>query len=660
MGWLLHRHGVRFTTYDELWQWSVAEPEQFWWACWEFFECHSDTPVEKVLAERKMPGARWFEGATVSYAYELLKATETHQERTAIVFVSEGAERQEISWKRLRDNAAALAATLESLGVQPGERVVSYMPNIPATVMALAATSAVGAVWSSCSPDMGATGVLDRFQQIAPVVLFAVDGYHYGGKPFDRSAVVRELVAGLPSLRAVVWVDNLLEPVSLDLDASLAARVKVVSFTDAIAVPAPWQPRFVAFDHPLWIVYSSGTTGLPKPIVHGHGGTILENQKGNQLHLDLKSDDVFSWFSSTSWIMWNLWVSTLALGCTVVQIDGNPGYPNLERLWALAEQEKVTFFGASPAFYGLCMKQGLQPGKRFNLSSLRSMGSTGSPLTQEHYEWIYREVAQDVMLASISGGTDPGAAFLTSCPLLPIYSGEMQCRGLGCAVAAFDDAGNPLVDEVGELVVTLPMPSMPLYFWGDSDGSRYFGSYFDQYPGAWRHGDWLKLIPRPEGMGAVIYGRSDSTINRHGIRMGTSELYRVVEQFDAVADSLAVDLEYLGKPSFLALFVVPADMPAVDTFDLANPSAASKAIPLELKEGVKQAIRTQLSARHVPDEVFFLPEVPRTLSGKKLEVPVKRLLLGHAPEKAVNRSSMANPDVIDWILEFAQHWQSQA
>jgi acetoacetyl-CoA synthetase len=306
------------------------------------------------------------------------------------------------------------------------------------------------------------------------------------------------------------------------------------------------------------------------------------------------------------------------------------------------------------------MKQGLQPGKRFNLSSLRSMGSTGSPLTQEHYEWIYREVAQDVMLASISGGTDPGAAFLTSCPLLPIYSGEMQCRGLGCAVAAFDDAGNPLVDEVGELVVTLPMPSMPLYFWGDSDGSRYFGSYFDQYPGVWRHGDWLKLIPRPEGMGAVIYGRSDSTINRHGIRMGTSELYRVVEQFDAVADSLAIDLEYLGKPSFLALFVVPADMPAVDTFDLANPSAASKAIPLELKEGVKQAIRTQLSARHVPDEVFFLPEVPRTLSGKKLEVPVKRLLLGHAPEKAVNRSSMANPDVIDWILEFAQHWQSQA
>jgi acetoacetyl-CoA synthetase len=641
--WLKTTRGLEFDDYEALWRWSATEIEVFWESIWEFTRIKSHSGYRQVLDRRVMPGAKWFDGATLNFAEHLLAHSNRPDAgtRPALVFESELRPRSEISWAGVASQVGAMTAALDRLGIRPGDRVASYMPNIPESVIAMLAVTSGGAIWSSCAPDMGSVGVLDRFRQIEPRVLFAVDGYRYSGKDFDRRDVVRELVAQLPTLEAVIFVGYLDPSATLELPESVAARpVKQLSFIDALAHPA--APRFtpVPFDHPLWIVYSSGTTGMPKPIVHGHGGTLIEGFKGNLLHLDLDENDRFFWFTSTNWIMWNMWVSTLALGCTVLQFDGNPGYPDLGTLWRFAERESATFFGVSPAFIGLCIKAGLKPRADFDLSALRSIGSTGSPLTEEAYRWIYECVHPDIMLASISGGTDPGTSFVGACPILPVYSGEMQCRGLGVATYAYDDAGQPVIDQVGELVCTQPLPSMPLFFWGDHDGRRYFDSYFDVYPGVWRHGDWLKLIPRPESVTSVIYGRSDSTINRHGIRMGTSELYRVVEEFPEVIDSLVIDLEYLGRESYMALFVVLAD-------GLADVGPA-------LKKSLLDAVRSKLSARHVPNDVFAIPTVPRTLSGKKMEVPVKKILLGHPVEKSVNRDSMANPASIDWFVDFAR------
>jgi acetoacetyl-CoA synthetase len=644
---LRRERGLEFADYESLWSWSTTELEAFWTSIWSFCGMRSFSPYREVLGRRTMPGAKWFEGATVNYADQMLwRAAEPGwAERPAVVFSSELAERRELSWGALAAQAGALAATLARLGVGLGDRAVSYMPNIPEAIVAVLASTSRGAIWSSCAPDMGAAGVLDRFRQIEPALLFAVDGYRYGGKDFDRLETVRELVAQLPSVKAVILVPYLDPNASLGeaielpaRDGAPARRVPVVAWSEALARPARLEPAPVPFDHPLWIVYSSGTTGMPKPIVHGHGGTILEYLKAMRLHSDLGPDDRFFWFTSTNWIMWNMTASALLAGSTVLLYDGNPGWPDLGTLWRFAERERATYFGLSPAFVQLNVKNGMSPRERFDLSSLRTVGSTGSPLTEDGYRWIYAHVHPDVLLASISGGTDPNTAFLGTCPTAPIYPGEMQARGLGAAIYAYDDAGRPVYGEVGELVCAQPMPSMPLYFWGDADGRRYFESYFDVYPGVWRHGDWLKLIRRPETTTGVIYGRSDSTINRHGIRMGTSELYRVVEAFDEVADSLVIDLEYLGRESFMALFVVPR-----------APHALTEALERRLLE----AIRTQLSARHVPNAVFGIPEVPRTISGKKLEVPVKKILLGQPPEKACNRSAMSNPQSIDWFVAFA-------
>ncbi|MGD2139464.1 MAG: acetoacetate--CoA ligase [Burkholderiales bacterium] len=640
--WLKANRGLQFADYESLWRWSVDHIEDFWKSIWEFGGVRAHSGYRRVLDKHVMPGARWFEGATLNYAEHALAcaAQPARRDKPALVFQSELQSRTVLTWEQLAQQVGALTATLGRLGIEPQDRVASYMPNIPQSVIALLASASRGAVWSSCSPDMGPASVLDRFRQIEPRVLFAVDGYRYGGKDFDRRDVVRELVAQLPSVGVVVFVPYLDDDATLDLQTGEQRRVSSIRFDDAIAEHAAPEFLPVAFDHPLWIVYSSGTTGMPKPIVHGHGGTVVENIKGQTLHLDLDENDRFFWFSSTSWIMWNLLVSSLLSGCTMIQFDGNPGYPDAGTLWKLAQDEGITFFGTSPAFIGLCRKNGIEPAAQFDLSSIRTLGCTGSPLTADAYEWVYQHVSPDLLLASISGGTDPGTAFLGCCPTLPVYAGEMQCRGLGVATYAFDDDGKPVYDEVGELVCVEPIPSMPLYFWGDEDGSRYFESYFDTWPNVWKHGDWLKLVRRAESVTGIIYGRSDSTINRYGIRMGTSEIYRIVEALPEVLDSLTIDLEYLGKKSFMVLFVVLREQ--------------AQQVSPGLAQRIEATIRTQLSARYVPDEIVAIPDVPRTISGKKMEVPVKKILLGMPAAGAVNRDSMANPLSIDWFVRYAE------
>lgn len=628
MQWLQREKGLRFDEYDALWQWSVDHLSAFWESIWQYFDIQHSAPYTRVLDAEKMPSAKWFEGARLNIAEQLFRfhTSEQEQDRPAIIGKSEVRPTVQLSWRELRQQVGAVANALREMGVQPGDRVVSYLPNLPETVVAFYACASIGAIWSSCSPDMGTPSVVDRFGQIAPKVLFAIDGYRYGGKDFDRREVVAGLVKSLPSLEHVVMLPY------LHADASLPGAHR---WDELLQRDSALSFEQLPFDHPLWVVYSSGTTGMPKPIVHGQGGILIGLLEGHALQTDLNADDRFMWFSTTGWIMWNSQVTGLLAGATIALYDGNPGYPDLGVLWKFAEEAQLTVFGAGAAYYANCMKAGIEPSKLANLNALHTIGSTGSPLPAEAFAWIYEQFGNDILLASISGGTDIAAAFVGASPTLPLYAGEMQCRGLGIAVYAMDDQGKPLTDEVGELVVTKPMPSMPLYFWNDQDGKRYRESYFETYPGWWRHGDWLRITPRG---GAIIYGRSDTTINRHGVRMGTSEIYRVVESLPEILDSLVVDLEYLGRESYMPLFIVLRPGVSLDA---------------ALKTRIADSIRTALSARHVPNEVFAVREIPRTLTGKKMELPVKKLLLGMALDKVANRDAMSNPDSLAYFIDFA-------
>lgn len=635
MGWLATTRGLYLADYPALWRWSVSELAAFWGSMWEYGGVIASAPPRTVLEERHMPGARWFPGARLNYAENFF--ARPHPPQPAILYKAEDQPLRAISWDELAAQTAALAAVLRSLGVGPGDRVAAYLPHIPESMVALLATASLGAIWSSCSPDFGSRSVLDRFQQIEPKVLISVDGYVYNGQPFERLDVLAELQAGLPTLQ-----QTLLVPL-LGADCGQAGLRATQVWGEALAQMPGAALTFeqVPFDHPLWVLYSSGTTGLPKPIVQGHGGILLEHLKELTLHLDLKPGDRFFWYTSTGWMMWNFLVGGLLTGSTLVVYNGSPGYPSLDALWQLAEEAGINYFGTSAAFIGACLKGGIRPNASHDLSRLRAIGSTGSPLATAGFQWVYEHVNPDLALESVSGGTDLCTAFVGGCRLLPIYAGEIQTAALGANVQAFNLDGAPVIDEVGELVITEPMPSMPIYFWNDPDNRRYLSSYFEMYPGVWRHGDWIKFNARG---GGVIYGRSDSTINRQGVRMGTSEIYQAVEAIPEILDSLIIDLELLGRASYMPLFVVLRPGVVLDE---------------ALKTRIKRRIRQDISPRHVPDDIFAVPQVPYTLSGKKMEVPIRRILLGHALEKAANPGAMRNPEALPYFTALAEQLRAE-
>ncbi|MFB7745916.1 acetoacetate--CoA ligase [Streptomyces sp. NPDC056132] len=627
--WAAERYGAPAEGgYPALHRWSVAELDAFWRAVADWFDIRFSSPYTAVLADRTMPGAQWFPGAALNYAEHALRTAEdpARAHDPALVHVDETHEPAETSWSELRRQVGSLAAELRALGVRPGDRVSGYLPNVPQAVIAFLASAAVGAVWTSCAPDFGARSVLDRFQQVEPVVLFTVDGYRYGGKEHDRTDVVAELRRELPTLRAVVHIPLLGSPAP-------EGALEWSALTSGDAEPAFEQ---VPFDHPLWVLYSSGTTGLPKAIVQSQGGILLEHFKQLGLHCDLGPDDRFFWYTSTGWMMWNFLVSGLLTGTTVVLYDGSPGFPDTGAQWRMAERTGATLFGTSAAYVMACRKADVHPGRDFDLSRVKGVATTGSPLPPDGFRWLHDEVREDLWIASVSGGTDVCSCFAGAVPTLPVHIGELQAPCLGTDLQAWDAQGRPVIGEVGELVVTNPMPSMPIRFWNDPDGSRYRDSYFDMFPGVWRHGDWITLTDHGS---VIIHGRSDSTLNRQGVRMGSADIYEVVERLPEIRESLVIGLEEPDGGYWMPLFVHLAEGAVLDE---------------ALRTRIKRAIREQLSPRHVPDEIIEAPGVPHTLTGKRIEVPVKRLLQGAALDQAVNPGSVDNLDLLRFYEDIAR------
>jgi len=618
LDWLATERGLELADYDAAWRWSVDDLGAFWRSVWDYFELGSGGDPGPALASREMPGARWFPDSRVNWAEHALRLRGRSDEDVVVIGHSQTRDPVELTAGELRDAVARARAGLQRLGVGPGDRVAAYLPNVPEALIGLLATASLGAIWSSCAPEFGIRSVIDRFGQIEPKVLVAVDGYRWGEPEVERTEEVAAIRAALPSLHATVELSYLRPEHRSIPDA--------ISWQELTAEPGELAFAQVPFDHPLYILYSSGTTGLPKPIVHGHGGILLEHSKVLALQHDLGPADRFFWYSTTGWMMWNLLASGLLVDASVVLYDGSPGHPDLMSLWRLAEEVGITCFGTSAPFLMACRKEGLAPGRELDLSAIRGLGSTGAPLPAEGFRYVYEAIGTDLQLASMSGGTDVCTAFVGVSPLVPVWEGEISCRLLGCRVEAFDPNGRSVVDEEGELVLTAPMPSMPVAFWNDPDGSRYRAAYFEEFPGVWRHGDWVTITARGS---CIISGRSDATLNRGGVRIGTAEFYAVVEALPEVVDSLVVHLEADDR---LLLFLVLRD-----GLELGE----------DLRARIAATLRTSLSPRHVPDEMVAVPGIPRTLSGKKLEVPVKRILAGARAEEVASRGSLANPEALD-------------
>jgi acetoacetyl-CoA synthetase len=626
LGWLERERGLSFDDYEALWRWSVDDLEAFWASVWDYYEVIAHAPYERVLGRSEMPGTEWFPGATLNFAEHALRGPD---ERTAIIGRSQTRGPVDLTYAELRDQVARARAGLQRLGVGRGDRVAAYMPNIPETIVVSLAVKSLGAIWSSCAPEFGTRSVVDRLQQVDPKVLLTVDGYRYGAKDIDRRDEVAAIRAALPSLEQVVVLPYLGDDPSVIPDS--------MSWDELLSETGPLEFEPVPFDHPLVILFSSGTTGLPKPIVHGHGGVLLEQLKAFGLHMDVGPEDRFFWFTTTGWVMWNILMSGLLVDATVICFDGNLAHPDLLELWRLAEETKATFFGVSAPYLLSCRKEGLTPGADLDLSALKSVGSTGAPLPPEGFRWVYEVLGDDVFLMSLSGGTDIAGGFVGASKLLPVWAGEIACCHLGVEAQAFDEQGLPVVDGLGELVVTKPMPSMPVGFWNDPDGERLRESYFDTYPGIWRHGDWIRFTERGS---CLITGRSDATLNRGGVRLGTSEFYSTVEALDEIADSLVVHLEDdEGGAGELLLFVQTAEGVEFDD---------------DLAKKIKTELRTSLSPRHIPDTLHAMPAVPRTLTGKKLEVPVKRILRGAAADEVSSKGALVDPDALKAYEELAR------
>lgn len=628
--WLKEKHGLSFNDYTALWQWTVDDPAAFWETVWHYFDIVSYSPYSAVMSAEPMPHTRWFEGATLNYAEHVFRNKTA--ERPAILFAAEGKDIQTISWNELENQTAALQTFFRQSGIESGDRIAAYIPNIPQATIALMATLSLGAVWSSCSPDFGAGSVLDRFQQIAPKILIVVDGYTYNGKPYDRMEEIKAINEQLPSVEKVIIIPYLNKQPD-------TGGMGPVFLWDAVMKTPSSQLEFtpVPFSHPIWILYSSGTTGIPKAITHSQGGMLLEHLKYLSLHNNVHVGENFFWFSTTGWMMWNFVQASLLVGATIVLYDGSPAFPKLDILWKLAEELPIHHFGTSAPYLIACMKAGLRPGQQFNLTALQSVSSTGAPLPPEGFDYVYENIKADVWLCSMSGGTDVCTAWVGGVPWRPVYEGEIQCRCLGCAMYAYDEEGNVLEDEVGEMVITKPMPCMPVYFWNDEDFKRYESSYFEMYPGVWRHGDWLRITPRD---GVVILGRSDTTLNRQGVRMGTAEIYRVIDKIPEIKDSLIVNLELPQGGDYMPLFVLMNE---------------GEELTEAKKNKIKQNLREACSPRHVPDQIIAVPDIPYTISGKKMEAPVKRILMGQSIEKAANKGAMRNPDSLDFFITFAKN-----